>query len=212
LCEEAVAQKASYIIWSSMSHPAKISNGKLTRIEHFDVKAEVEEYIRSLPVKSSFFAPGSFMQNFQNTMKPRPSPANDGTYVIANCLNPDSVLALIDITDTGKWVAAILADPEKYEGKQFCAADRLYTMTEIAESISKYTGKTVKHQHVPDEVFKGFLPEGYKEPLYEMYLLFRDYGYYGKNMKEDVEWAKQQARGDLTTFGEWLKKENYSLE
>lgn len=29
LCTEALTQGASYIIWSSMSHPFKISNGKL---------------------------------------------------------------------------------------------------------------------------------------------------------------------------------------
>ncbi|KAF2662013.1 NAD(P)-binding protein [Lophiostoma macrostomum CBS 122681] len=208
LCEEAIAQKVEYIIWSSLSHPVKITDGKLSHIDFFDVKAEVEDYIRSLPIKSAFFAPGSFMQNFHDHMKPRPSPANDGTYVIGDLLYPDSVIPLIDITDTGKWVAAILAEPEKYEGKQFCAADRLYTMTEIAEIISQFTGTTVKYQNIPDDVFKGFLSKGY----FEMHLLMRDYGYYGKNMKENVQWAKDQARGHLTTFEEWLKKEQYSLE
>lgn len=211
-CEEALRQKAEYIIWSSMSHPEKISNGKLVHVEHFDDKAEIEQYIRTLPIKSSFFAPGSFMQNLQSSMKPRPSPSGDGTYVIANLCKPDTLVPFIDITDTGKWVAAILAEPDKYEGKFFAAAERLYTWTETVEILSKHTGKTVKHQQVPDEVFKGFLPEGVQQQYLEMYQLLRDYGYYGKNMKEDVEWAAKQARGKLTSLEEFLKKENYTLE
>ncbi|KAF2247565.1 NAD(P)-binding protein [Trematosphaeria pertusa] len=212
LCSEALRQGAQYIIWSSMSHPVEISGGKLKRVEHFDVKAEIETYIRGLPVKSAFFAPAGFFQNYYTSQKPRPSTANDGTYVLASLCRGDTVLPQLDITDTGAWVSAILAEPEKYEGKFFAAAEGLYTMDEVAATMSKVSGKTVKFQHVPDEVFKGFLPEGYREQLFEMYLLFRDYGYYGENMKEQVEWAKAQARGKLTNLEEFLRKTEFKLE
>ncbi|KAF2119765.1 hypothetical protein BDV96DRAFT_486632 [Lophiotrema nucula] len=213
ICDEAVKQGAEYIIWSSMSHPEKISGGNLKSVEHFDVKAEVEQYIRTLPVKSAHFAPGSFMQNLLGNQKPRPSPNGDGTYVMGNLLADDTKWPLIDITDTGKWVAAVLAEPDKYDGKFFAAAQGLYSNVEIAEAISKHTGKTVKHHQLPDEVFKGFLPPAHlKEWLFGMYLLIRDYGYYGKNMAEEVEWAKQQARGHLTTLEEFLKKVDYKLD
>jgi uncharacterized protein YbjT (DUF2867 family) len=39
----------------------RITGGKYQHVEHFDSKAEVEDYIRALPIKSAFFAPGSFM-------------------------------------------------------------------------------------------------------------------------------------------------------
>ncbi|KAF2027749.1 NAD(P)-binding protein [Setomelanomma holmii] len=212
ICEAAVKEGVKYIIFSSMSHPYKISNGKLKNVEHFDDKAEIEEYIRSLPVKSAFFAPGSFMQNFTSHLKPRPSPANDGTYVMASIIKPDTKLPLTDITDTGKWTGAILAEPEKYEGKFFAAAEGLYTLSEACEIMSKVLGKTIKYQQLPDEVFKGFLPPGLKEQLYEMWVLSRDYGYYGPDMKELVGWAKEQAKGHLTTLEEWLVREKYSVE
>jgi uncharacterized protein YbjT (DUF2867 family) len=69
VCEAALAAGVSYIIFSSMSHPAKISGGKFKNVEHFDDKAEIEEYIRGLPVKSAFFAPASFMQNLYDHMR-----------------------------------------------------------------------------------------------------------------------------------------------
>lgn len=213
VCDEALKQKAEYIIFSSMSHPEKISGGKLAQVIHFDVKAEIEQYIRSLPIKSSFFAPASFMQNFLTpNMGPRPSPANDGTYVLGNLCKSDTLMPLIDITDTGKWVGAILADPDKYEGKMFAAGERLYSYKEIAEIMTKVSGKTVNHAQLPDEVFRGFMPEGYRDPLTEMFILFRDYGYYGENMKQDVEWSAKQARGHLTNLEEFLSREKFRLE
>ncbi|KAF2852499.1 NAD(P)-binding protein [Plenodomus tracheiphilus IPT5] len=213
VCEEALRQGVKYIIFSSMSHPFKISNGALKNVEHFDDKAEIEQYIRSLPVKSAFFAPASFMQNVQsNFMKPRPSPVGDGTFVIANILPAESRVPLIDISETGLWIGAILADPEKYNGKFFAAAEGLYSLDEMCEIMSKVTGKTVKYQRLPDEVFKGFLPEGLREALYEMWVLNRDYGYYGKDMEEQVQWAKGQARGKITGFEEFLRREGYMLE
>ncbi|KAF2186752.1 NAD(P)-binding protein [Zopfia rhizophila CBS 207.26] len=212
LCETAVSQGTQYIIWSSMSHPAKISSGKLKNVAHFDVKAEIETYIRGLPVKSAFYAPGSYMQNFFDQMAPQPAPANDGTYVVANLCSSDTQLPLIDVTDTGKWVGAILAEPEKYEGKFLAAAERLYSFKEITEIMSRVSGKTVVYQQVPDEVFKGWLPEAFREQLSEMMVHIREYGYYGPKMKEEVEWAAKQARGELTTLGEFLKKNPLKLE
>jgi len=212
VCSEALKQGVKYIIFSSMSHALKISGGKLKNVEHFDCKAEIETYIRSLPVQSAFFAPASFMQNFQGQyMTPRRNPNGDGSYVLANILPGDAPVPFIDISETGKWVGAILAEPEKYDGKFFAAAEGLYTFDQVCALLEKQTGKTVKYQRMPDEVFKGFLPEGIREQLYEMWVLNRDYGYYGEGMGELVLWAKEQARGELTGIEAFLKREEYTL-
>ncbi|KAH7066348.1 hypothetical protein BKA63DRAFT_160342 [Paraphoma chrysanthemicola] len=212
ICEAALNAGVKFIIFSSMSHPYQISNGKLKNVEHFDDKAEIEQYIRSLPVKSAFFAPGSFMQNFTSHLKPHPSRAGDGTFVIASIVNADTKVPMIDITDTGKWVGAILAEPDKYNGKFFAAAESLMTLPEACEIISKATGKTVTFQQLPDEVFKGFLPEVIREAMYEMWVLNRDYGYYGPDMAALVGWTKKQARAELTTLEQWLEREKYTVE
>ncbi|KAF3003146.1 hypothetical protein E8E13_008783 [Curvularia kusanoi] len=212
VCEAALAAGVSYIIWSSMSHPSVLSGGKYKNVEHFDDKAEIEQYIRGLPVKSSFFAPASFMQNFMTMMRPRPSPEGDGTFVLSNCAYPHTRTPYIDITESGKWVGAILAEPEKYEGKQFAAAAEILSMEEVVQILGRVTGKTVRYQNVPDEVFKGFMPEGLRQELFEMWAFQRDFGYYGTSMDEDVAWAKKQARGELTGLEAFLRKHDYKLE
>jgi len=213
VCTAALAAGVSYIIFSSMSHPAVLSGGKYTNVEHFDDKAEIEAYIRTLPVKSAFFAPASFMQNFLGPfMRPVPSREGDGTFLLANCAYGHSRMPFIDIEETGKWVGAVLAHPDKYEGKMFAAASEILSMDEAAEIVSRVTGKTVKHQHVPDEIFKTFLPEGLRQQLYEMWAFQRDFGYYGPDMDQEVAWAKENARGELTGLEAFLRKHDYVLE
>ncbi|KAH4299027.1 hypothetical protein HBH64_013190 [Parastagonospora nodorum] len=210
LCTAALAAGVKYIIFSSMSHPFKISAGALKHVEHFDAKAEIEQYIRSLPVQSSFFAPASFMQNF--TTYSGPKPVGDGTYAISNILHPHTKVPFIDIADTGKWIGAILADPEKYSGKFFAAGEGLYTMPQACELMSKVSGKTIRYQQVEDEVYKGFLTPVMRQPYYEMWVLNREYGYYGEGQEELVEWAKEQARGRVTGLEEWLVREKFDVE
>ena len=71
MADAAVATGASLLIWSSLPHISKISNGKFTKVYHFDSKAEVEIYIRGLPIKSVFYMAGFYMQNFQTMFRPK---------------------------------------------------------------------------------------------------------------------------------------------
>ena len=207
IADAAVEAGAQYIIFSTLTHASKITGGKLENMAHFDGKAEVEAYIRSLSpkLKRAFFAPGSFMQNFHQFMGPRP--LGDGTYAITNFVSPNTQLPLIDtVDDTGKYVGAILAAPEEYEGKVLSAASGLWSYQEIVDEMSRMSGKSVTYKQLPQTVFAGFLPPPAAPYLVDMLLWIQDYGYYGPTTKEDVEWTVKQARGKLTTFGEYLKK------
>ena len=205
MADAAVAAGVQYFIFSTLSSGGKISGGKLQNLAHFDVKAEIEDYIRTQPMKSAFFAPGSFMQNFSHFMGPRP--AGDGTYAIANFVKPETQLPLIDtVDDTGKYVGAILNEPEKYEGQVFSAATRLYSYSEIVETMSKASGKTVNYKQLPLNVWSSFLPAQSADYMVDMFLWIQDYGYYGPKTEELVDWTAMQARGKLTTLDEYLAK------
>lgn len=203
----------SYLIWSSSQHVDQISGGKLTHVTQFCYKADVEDYIRSLSIRSAFFSPGSFMQNFHGEMKPQPSHAGDGTYVLANIVAESTEMPFIDIEgDTGKFVGAVLAEPDKYEGKVLSAATKLYSYLEIVEALSKTTGKTVVYKQLPVDMFKSFLPPHFDVELVEMFQLCGDYGYYGPDQREKVEWSAKQVRGKLATLEEYLRRHPVALE
>ena len=210
IADVAVAEGVQYIIFSTLPHVSTVSGGKYTKVSGFDAKAEVQEYILKLPIRSAFFAPGSFMQNFHSVMALRPT-AN-GEYVIARHISPHTQLPLIDIVgDTGKYVGAILAEPDKYQGKTFCAATALYSMEEMAQIISKVSGRTVKYQQISEDTFRQNLPP-WGDMLIEMMLYQQDFGYYGPQTKELVAWAAEHARGKVNTFEEYLTENPLDLQ
>ena len=210
VADEAVAAGAQLFVYSSLSCDPKVHSDKLKYMTHFEAKSEVEQYIRTLPIKSAFFAPGSFMQNFEGGMAPRPT--GDGTYAIFNCVTPETQLPLIETAaDTGKWVGAFLAEPDKYKGKFFAAATRLYSWSEIVEIMSKKSGKTIVYKQIPAETWAGFLPPNMAPYFVDMFTWIQDYGYYGTGSKEQVEWAASQARGKLTTLEEYLDRNPLKL-
>ena len=120
IADSALAEGMQYLIYSGSTSCTKNTRGKITHNWIYDVKAEIEEYIRSLPVKSIVYLPGSFMQNFHTKTVPRP--AGDGTYNLVSVHAPSTKLPLIDINDTGKWIAGVLTQPEHFVGRNLRAA------------------------------------------------------------------------------------------
>ena len=209
VADAALAAGVSYLIFSSEVHVAKTSNGTITSAVGLDVKAEVEEYIRGLKgLKSAFFHPGSFMQNFGEGMSPQP--LGDGSYGLFNFVAPTTQLPLIDIVaDTGKYIGAILTSPEEYSGKVLSAATYLKTFEEVAEVMTKVSGKTIKYMQVPREKMEGFMKDagpGVGKGLCDMFLWMQEYGYYGGDTAGKVEWTAGKV-GGLTTLEEYLARE-----
>lgn len=212
LCAEALRQDVRYMIWSTLPHAARISGGT-ARVEHFDVKAEVEEYIRGLPIKAAFVAPGSYMQNVYGVLAPRKAPEGDGTYVIASMNDlTETCLPLVDARDVGAWTNAILGDPSRYEGAFFAAAQGFYSIQDMAGIMSNVAGKTVRAVRVPEEEWRRSFPEPLGGIMLETGRYFEEYGYFGPSMREDVEWAQKQAVGKLMGFEEFLRETGFRLE
>lgn len=214
IADVAVEKGVEYIIFSTLPSVTDISKGKYQGVTPFDAKAKGEEYIRSLPIKSSFYCPGSFMENFasQVFLAPQPDPDQEGTWTLTRNMPPESEMPLIDaIGDGGKFVGAILAEPDKYQGKKLCAATKLYTMKEIAATLSKSTGKTIVYKQVSDEKFAQSLPPPVVTIFVDYFKYIGEFGYFGPGSKELVAWAAAQARGKLSTFQDYLKVHPFEL-
>jgi uncharacterized protein YbjT (DUF2867 family) len=212
IADVAVAKGVDYIIFSTLPSISKISNGKYTKAAHFDAKAAAEEYIRSLPIKSAFYMPGFFMENFDGkALVPYPKAGGDG-YVISLPTSGKTRLPLIDtIGDGGKFVGAILAEPDKYQGKRFLAANGLWDLEEIAAAMTKTSGKKVVYEEVSVEDFKKTIPFG-ADVFVETFKALEEYGYSGSDTEEDVAWAVANARGRLSSLEEFLVAHPLKLE
>lgn len=204
MADVAVEKGAEYIIFSTLPPVKEISGGKYNNVIHFDAKAKVEQYIRGLHIKSAFYSPGGFMQNFHTPIL-APLQAPDGTWILARHSSPKTQWYLIDaVGDTGKFIGAILAEPDKYEGKTFCAASALHTFEEVVAIISKITGKTVIYKQISVEDYKRSLPFG-QDIVPEALSYLEEFGYWGPRSEELVAWAAENARGKLSTFEEYLE-------
>ena len=209
IADVAVQKGVEYIIFSTLPSPREISSEKYTKVTPFEAKAKIERYIRNLNIKSAFYSPGYFMENFQSQPFLAPRQALDGTWVLARHASPTTQSPYIDaVGDTGKFVGAILAEPDRYQDKTLCAAKALYSWEEIAAIISKTTGKTVIYQQVSLEEFKKSLPfdsSDISDIFVEGFSCQEEFGYYGPGSQELVAWAAENARGRLSSLEEYFQ-------
>lgn len=204
IADAAVMAGAQYLIWSTQCHAETISAGKYP-VDTYDVKYEVEQYIRKLPIQSSFVAPGTFMQNFSGMMAPRP--VGDGTYAIANIHSPDAKFPWLDVVgDLGKFVGAILADPAQFQGKVLSASSSIYSLAEVVQIMSRVSGKTVNYSVMPEEKYRQYLPAAGANSIVNMFWYIQHFGYYGPQTSEVVEQSAKLARGKLIALEEYLEK------
>ncbi|KAI4135266.1 MAG: hypothetical protein LQ347_000814 [Umbilicaria vellea] len=199
-----------HLVWSSLPNVTKLSGGALSKVHHFDSKAEVEEYIRQIGVPATFFMPGFYMSNIPGKSF-APNPEN-GTYRFALPIPANSPMPLFATGyDTGKFVKAILLNREKCLGKHVLGATDYYTPEQIVEQFKEVkpnAGRGATYAELPPEVFKGFLGKtGMAEPVQEEMLqnmqLMPQFGYYfGASLKE----THDLVGGGLTTWKEFAAK------
>ncbi|KAJ5112771.1 hypothetical protein N7532_000816 [Penicillium argentinense] len=204
IADTAVAAGAQYLIFSTCVGCERLWGHV---VEALDSKADVEAYIRTLPVPSAFFAPAMFMQNFLTNQAPRPIPGQEGSYAIANFISPDAKFPLIEtVEDTGKYVAPILAAPDQFAGQTMFAATGFYSYKETAEIITRITGKNTVYAQLPQEQWTSYLPAGYQVPMTAMMCWIEKPGYYGPQTQECVDWTVKQVPEKLTTFEEFVER------
>jgi hypothetical protein len=115
---------------------------------------------------------------------------------------------LIDaIGDTGKFVGAILAEPNKYEGKKFCAAAAQYSLEEIVAIMSKTTGKTAIYKQISLEEFRKSvpLPPALLDAFAEGFSTQEGFGYWGPDIEKLVAWAAENVRCRFSTLEEYFE-------
>lgn len=162
-----------------------VSKGALPAVHHFDGKANVEDYIRSLGIPASFFLAGFYMSNLPGaSLREMP----DGKWGLALPIPDDSPIPLFDTAnDTGKFVKAMFLNEQKVLGKRVYGATAYYTPSQILQEFKELypsVGKDAGYSQLPGDVFKGILaatgaPEVIQEEMLQNMRLMLEFGYYG---------------------------------
>ncbi|KAL8715048.1 MAG: hypothetical protein Q9220_001005 [cf. Caloplaca sp. 1 TL-2023] len=177
MADASVAAGVELIVWASLPDVTAMTDGKLPGVKHFDSKAVVERYFRTLPIKSAFFMPALYMQMMTHIFRPRPD--NKGGFVFTIAWGEDSPCPLIDITDTAKFIVPFLLDPDKYNGKVFIGATAFHTPAEMVQTWKSVTGKEMRYAQTKDGEFGLDIPPEVSKVMKNSAGLIDEYVYYG---------------------------------
>ncbi|TVY44930.1 NmrA-like family domain-containing protein [Lachnellula subtilissima] len=209
MADAAKEARVQHFVWSSLLNITELTKGVLSHVTHFDSKAAVEAYIRSIDLPASFFMPGFYMSNIPGASMRQLPPDNDWALNLPIPGNtPIPLFATAD--DTGKFVKGILLKRERALGKRFYAATDYVTPDEIVQHFKETfpeAGKTAKFNELPHAVFKGILaeagvPEASQEELLQNMRLMNEFGYFGK---ADLKESHDILVDKLTTWKEFMK-------
>jgi uncharacterized protein YbjT (DUF2867 family) len=202
LVAAVAAAKVQHFVYSTLPPVEKATNGAL-KSPHFDLKAEHEEYARSLGIPATFIHVPFYYENFLAFFPPRP--AGDGTYQFG-FPQGDTPLAAMSVEDVGRIVAVIFEQPAEYIGKVVKLAGDELPATGYADVMSRRTGTTIRYAHIPRETFAAFGFPG-AEDLADMFEFYR---VHMPSRAADIEQLRTLAP-ELQDFETWASRNEGKL-
>ena len=193
LADAAVEAGVKHIVFSSLENVDEITAGKKFA-PHFTDKARVEEYIRTLPIKSSFIYMAFFFTNLMEFYPPR---MVGDSVVFPIYLPKDFPAPFVDpLTATGPAVMEIFSHPEQYAGKSMPVIGDIISPQEMVDTFMQVTGKKAVYSSAftRAEMLYHFPEFSTNELLVSEILGMAEYAVeYGYFKKErDLQWSRNQ--------------------
>ncbi|GIJ91410.1 hypothetical protein Asppvi_010375 [Aspergillus pseudoviridinutans] len=191
-----------HLIWSSLPNISQITDGKLTAAVHFDGKARVDEYIRSLAIPHTIVRLGVYNSFLLESLVPVSSDPPSYKLVFPEPVHLKAAMPLLDPSaDLGGLVKAILLRPDRSLNRQFNIAERYYTLEEIINSM-KSLGLNVDFQAIDQKTFKDSIaargwPDFLQEDVVQVFQYATEYGYF---QGEGIEQAHELVSQPLTSL------------
>lgn len=196
LVDAVAASNVEHFVFSTLPYAKKISNGELD-VPHFDLKAQLEEYARSLGLNATFIHVSFYFENFLFFFPPKKQ--DDGTFAIG-FPQGDTPLAGVAVEDVGGIVAPVFENPDKFKGKVVVVVGDYLPSKTYAEIMTRVLGKTIVYKHIPREVFASFGFPG-ADDLANMFDFYRRYIL---NRQAELEQCRT-LHPKLQNFESWLR-------
>ncbi|TWI94754.1 NmrA-like family protein [Mucilaginibacter frigoritolerans] len=192
LANAAVEAGVKQIIFSSLENVDKITGGKKFA-PHFTDKAKIEQYIRTLPITSTFIYMAFFYTNLMEFYTPY---LKSDTLVFPIYLPKDFRAPFVDpLTATGPAVLEIFSNPDLYAGKSLPVIGDIISPQEMVDTFARVTDKKAAYSSAfTREDFLHHFPDfGSNELLLNEILGMAEYaveyGYFSKD--RDLLWSRQ---------------------
>jgi uncharacterized protein YbjT (DUF2867 family) len=208
LAHAAKAAGIQHAIWSTLDDVRKfvpLSDSRMPtlmgkyKVPHFDAKAEVDEVFRSLGVPTTYYLTVFYWENFIY-FGAGPKKGPDGQYALTMPLG-SSPMSGIAAADIGAIAYAIFTAGPTYVNKTIGVAGEHLTGDQMAASLSKALGITIKYNDVPADVYRSFGFPGADE----MGNMFQFYAEFEAPFTRSRDVAKaRELYPKLQTFDQWL--------
>jgi len=190
--DAAVEAGVQHIVYSGLEDVDKITEGKKWA-PHFTDKAKVEEYIRTLPVVSSFVYLALYYTNLLEYYPPR----MDGDTLVFPIYLPKEFRApFVDpLTAAGPAVLEIFDNRDKYTGQSLPVIGEIISPGEMVGTFSRVTGKKAEYSsaYTREELLQHFpafgASEGFVRESLGMVEYAVEYGYFRKD--RDLLWSRK---------------------
>lgn len=192
-----------HFVYSTLPNYKQLSGGKLS-VPHCDLKAELEEYTKSLKIPATFMRIAFYYENFLSFF-PLQKDENDNFFF--GFPQGDTKLSIVTVEDMGGVVAPVFNHPEEYIGRVLGVVGEDLGCDEYAAILSKVLKQNVYYKYIPRDVYAGFGFPGAEE-LANMFEVQR---LYIKERHLDLI-ESYGLNPSMQRFEKWLEKNKEKFE
>ena len=140
-----------HFVFSSMISYNDLSKGAFP-YRHYDVKAELQAYAKSLNLPATFVQPSFYYENFLNFHQIQKDEAGN---LFFGFPQGNTKLATMSVEDYGGIVATVFQYPNEYIGRTFRAVGADHTGDEYAAILSQVLQKKVYYKYISRDEYAG---------------------------------------------------------
>jgi uncharacterized protein YbjT (DUF2867 family) len=208
LARAAKAAGVEHVIWSTLEDTRKwvpLDDDRMPtlmgnyKVPHFDAKGEMDHVFTDLGVPTTFLLASFYWDNFIY-FGSGPKRGPDGELALTLPIGK-AKMAGIASDDIGGAAYGIFKKGRDLIGKRIGVAGEHLTGDEMAASLTKALGQTVKFHDIPPEVYRGFGFPG-ADDLGNMFQFYRDFEKVCNEIR-DVK-GTRELTPSLKTFDQWL--------
>jgi hypothetical protein len=151
--------------------------------------------------KLSMLMTAPYFENFQSVFPPEPDGKGGVIFRFAAADRPHPMIALADI---GWFVAHMLANPQRWQGRALEIVGDDPTLPEVVQTFTRVTGIPANYEDMPLETVRQV--PGFGHDLANMYEFIQTHG-----IQRDIA-ALRQIHPGLQTFKDWLQSSGWRGE
>ncbi|KAJ5661819.1 uncharacterized protein N7477_009435 [Penicillium maclennaniae] len=165
-----------------------------TRLTYWDPNSLVAMWV--------ILRPGNFMTNFLNPVV-RMYQGLVETNTFTTAFARDTILPMVDPDDIGKFAAAAILDPARFNQKEIEIASQMMGVEDVMRDLSEATGRNIKANFMSEEEIKI---NAAQDPMVRAQLAMRDLSLF-------VEMEKIKSWGiELGSFANFLTREKARVD